>query len=183
MTKRIKKNSGFTLIEMLTVLFIVAIIWGVLWADFRTGGRNSDLRNAAEELVAILRQTQGSSLSGTVISSGPVSDLRLSLDTASNTEYKVCAGSEMCASNILETIELPAEVYIADIMLEGEPSVFTSKAQIIFVPPYGDIQFKGDSFSAEQSKVLAVNLQNFAGGSLWIKINPISGRITYEYEE
>jgi len=62
-TGRDNQESGFTLIEMMTVLFIMAMISGLVFANYRSGNQQFALENQAYSLAQDLRKVQEMAMS------------------------------------------------------------------------------------------------------------------------
>jgi prepilin-type N-terminal cleavage/methylation domain-containing protein len=60
-------KRGFTLIELLISLAIVGFISGVALVNFRLGLKSTELRLAAEEVVAQIQKTQAMTLGGRMV--------------------------------------------------------------------------------------------------------------------
>ncbi len=60
---RHNQESGFTLIEMMTVLFIMAMISGLVFANYRSGNQQFALENQAYSLAQDLRKVQEMAMS------------------------------------------------------------------------------------------------------------------------
>jgi prepilin-type N-terminal cleavage/methylation domain-containing protein len=64
MKKEDKKQQGFSLIEMLVVIFIVGLISATLIVNWRKNEKRYQLQRAAQEIVQLIRQAQGFALNG-----------------------------------------------------------------------------------------------------------------------
>ena len=58
------RRQGFTLIEVLIVVLIIALLSGLLISNFNNFSRQKDFQNAAEEMLANIRLIQNNVLSG-----------------------------------------------------------------------------------------------------------------------
>lgn len=63
----LEKQAGFTLIEMLVVIFIIGILSALLFANYRTGEKRYILTQASHEVVSNIRKAQNMAISGTDI--------------------------------------------------------------------------------------------------------------------
>jgi prepilin-type N-terminal cleavage/methylation domain-containing protein len=62
-TKKHNSESGFTLVEMLTVLFIMATISGLVFANYRSGNQQFALENEAYRVAQDIRKVQEMAMS------------------------------------------------------------------------------------------------------------------------
>lgn len=70
-------ERGFTLLELLVVLFLVSLVVGVSATRFSAGSDSAELRSEARKLVALLRQTRAAAVSESLtlgIAPGPKSN-------------------------------------------------------------------------------------------------------------
>ena len=58
----LKKKSGFTLTELMTSFFIIALMTGLFLANYQQGERQSDLMLTSQNLISNIRLTQAYSL-------------------------------------------------------------------------------------------------------------------------
>lgn len=63
--KLFSKKTGFTIIEMLIVIFIVAIVSAVFVVNFRKGAESRKLQRSAQQVAQNLRKIQNMALSST----------------------------------------------------------------------------------------------------------------------
>ncbi|MEK7580096.1 MAG: prepilin-type N-terminal cleavage/methylation domain-containing protein [Patescibacteria group bacterium] len=61
------QDRGFTLVELIVVVFIVAILSTLTFANFRTGERANALIAQTEKIAGLYRQAQAKALSGELI--------------------------------------------------------------------------------------------------------------------
>lgn len=66
MNKLLRNTSGYTLIEILVVISIMGILFGLGYANYRDYSRRQGLINTKELVLADLRLAQATALSGTV---------------------------------------------------------------------------------------------------------------------
>jgi prepilin-type N-terminal cleavage/methylation domain-containing protein len=108
--KKNKKNkhsdrllTGFTLIELMMSIFIIAVLASVIAANTGYGRRRSDLRNSAAAFVSNLRKAQSMALAGTTIqgcNDSANGSVGISLEQGSNAYflYTDTDGDEFCFS-------------------------------------------------------------------------------------
>ncbi len=63
-------KKGFTLIEILVVIFIVGLLSAVVFSNFRQGEKEYSLNANAQGLISELRKAQSMAMSGAGVSSG-----------------------------------------------------------------------------------------------------------------
>ena len=63
------KQTGFTMIELLVVMFIITLLTASVLVSYRSGQRKYVLTQSAQQLVSDLRQAQNMTISGVDISS------------------------------------------------------------------------------------------------------------------
>jgi len=62
MIKKIKKNKGFTLIELIVSISIIGLMSGFLLLDYRTAGKKTVLHIQTQEFTADIRRAQNMAL-------------------------------------------------------------------------------------------------------------------------
>lgn len=169
------------MVELLVVLAITGMVMAAMVTNYRGGVRQNSLRNAADEMIAVLRQNQTAAASGAQYNGSAVADYRVGFDLDDTDSYKVCVGSPFCAQNVVQTVNLPDEIYLKSITLEGQTPISASDADVIFLAPFGDVSLNANSFSNQTTRILAVVLTNYEQDVV-VKIDPISGRISYELQ-
>ena len=71
MKEAISKNRGFTLVEMLVVIFIIGLISSTLVFSWRKNERQYKLQMAAQKIVQDIRKAQEIALAGKQVWDGP----------------------------------------------------------------------------------------------------------------
>jgi len=56
--KTLRNNAGFTLTELLVVIFIITLLGAITFANYREGGRQMALQRSAYKLAQDIRRTQ-----------------------------------------------------------------------------------------------------------------------------
>lgn len=64
MKRKIFKNRGFTIFELLVVIFVIALISSILIANWRRGEEQYRLQGAIQEIVQNIRKAQEMALAG-----------------------------------------------------------------------------------------------------------------------
>ncbi|MBU0648699.1 type II secretion system GspH family protein [Patescibacteria group bacterium] len=195
-----KKNSGFTLIEILISITIFAIIMVLVIANLRSGQFSSQLNLAATNLVSELRQKQNMTLAGQFtkicddgagncednsdlcpehcVSQFPLGGYGLVFDPDAEKLIFFANNNEEAPYEETEKVrEVPisptGQVKIKEIntLTEG-----VSHLEIIFAPPRGEASFSGDILADRD--IITITLEHInSGEQKSITINKISGRI------
>lgn len=61
---KVAHNKGFTLVELLTTFAIISVLTAISLPAYASLQQNVALGNAAQEVVGVLRQAQGSAMAG-----------------------------------------------------------------------------------------------------------------------
>ncbi|MFA6171140.1 MAG: prepilin-type N-terminal cleavage/methylation domain-containing protein [Patescibacteria group bacterium] len=139
-------NKGFTIVEMLVSVFIIALLTAIFLANYRSGGGNLELKNAAQKMASDIRLAQSYSLNGKrflnssdwgVYFNKPGNAYSLFADTCSP---KPCTPGWSAGENYL-TIPLPANIEISQISSGNT-------ATVVFIPPDPDILINGSASEA-----------------------------------
>lgn len=121
-----QKSSGFTLIEMLVVIAIVAMLSSAVVTSSFAGQKRYDLARAVQQMSADLRRVQNLALAGKM--QGGVSPAGYGLYTSGNSYvlfYNLNSNKDHHGASIdIETITLPTNVSLAP-----------TGTSIYFVPP------------------------------------------------
>ncbi len=131
-----KKNKGFTLIEMLVVIAIIAVISGVIVVNFRESSDIHKLQRSAQIVVQGIREAQNMSLSSTEIDGEVYNYYGVHFNKQNPTSFYIYASENMVynSGEEVKTIELETEVVI-DSLSGG------NKLGMAFIPPYSFIEF------------------------------------------
>ena len=149
MKKLIVSKSGFTLVEMIVVISIIALISTIMLTNYRGGQKESTLQRAAQQVVSDLRRAQNMAIStkelGTTYgygvyfnSSGYPTSYILFADADNDKYYDI--GEEVEAA-----IELPTHIQIN--------SVSPSPVHIFFLPPDPTTFINADSTPGVSSTI------------------------------
>lgn len=128
--------AGFTLIEILVVLAIMAVISSVLIADYRTGQKKYSLDAAAQNIVSDLRRVQSMAMSGTTKTAEIIYDYGIHFD-ANTSYYTIFADKQ---ANSQRYSNATADVMIERVNLENQVKVVavspnSSGLDVVFEPP------------------------------------------------
>ena len=169
-----KKNPAFTLVEMLTVVFIVGIIASITLANYQGGGRRSDLITLAQNVASVFRRTQSMALTGYPSASGspgdaygvyitsalPTNSYTLFIDLNSSYRWDGAPTDEL-----VQTFTLPSNFQIQS----------SGCTDLSFIKPYGLVYCDGSPLSVNQNKTITL-VETKENKYLYIRINS-SGKI------
>ncbi len=173
-------NSGFSLIEVIVALGLIALIAGLIIANYREGERTNTIHFSAKDLATTLRQAQNNSL-GAVRYDGRTPaggwGVHIDLETAT-TSYKLFANLDYDEEDIDtygyeagqalpehggKTMDTKRGTFIATTSLG-------SMVSISFLPPHPEtLIFDGTATSSE----VEILLENEAGETRKVEVNSL----------
>ncbi|MFA4833269.1 MAG: prepilin-type N-terminal cleavage/methylation domain-containing protein [Patescibacteria group bacterium] len=176
LVKKFKSEAGFTLIELIVSISIIALISGVFLANYHSTNKQSELTMTAQKLVSDIRLAQSYSLGSKEYGgSVPSGGWGVHFDKASSPgSYKIFADSngnkaydsgEDDKDKGGQTVNLPAGVRIAEI----NTGALIDLINITFLPPdpttniwdgadsYNIAQIKLEGETEGLMKIIAVN--------------------------
>jgi prepilin-type N-terminal cleavage/methylation domain-containing protein len=128
-------SNGFTLVEMLVVMFIIAIISLLILTNYRSGQKAYALSQASQKVVSDLRRAQNMAMSGKKSVTETIYDYGIHFD-ASSSYYTIFAdkqvNNERYNSSLdaqIEKIDLTNSIKIKTV------SPNSSGLDIVFEPP------------------------------------------------
>jgi len=158
---------GFTLIELLVSVFVIALISGIVLANLRSGGNNSQLKTAAQKVASDIRLAQNYSLSykdfngadsnggwGVYFNTGASSRYVIFADQNKNKLYN------SSTSEGYATINLPDNISIDSLSLG-------TRVDIVFLPP-DPITF----INSSNSTPVEIVLMGQGGQRIKVSVNP-----------
>ncbi len=171
-----KKQAGFTLVEMITVVAIIAILTVIVVANFQGAEDKTNLRLGAEEFAGVLREAKNLSVAQQRETSAdplhsnpdvgvPPGGYGIYVTTSVSTpnQYTLFADMDESGSFTLEdreyaeTLNLPEGIVFDHIEFAGMEN--QSSAAIIFLPPSGAVKFWGIyQFGVDDSIVVTSNI-------------------------
>jgi len=148
--RSIKNGAGFTLAEILVSIFIIILLSGIIFANYRTGGQQFALQRSANKLAQDIRRVQQMAISasecepcGGII---PGTGYGIALDTNWDTRrYRLYADTNgdneffTPQDTIIETIDLEKGIIIKQI---GTLPDTSPQVSINFKPPDPDTKIK-----------------------------------------
>jgi prepilin-type N-terminal cleavage/methylation domain-containing protein len=132
------KSKGYTLIEILVVLTVIGIIFGIGYAAYRDFSRRQALAGAAKMVEGDIRSAQQNALSGQKPISGCTSLNGVSFDITSATTYSI---NYVCGGGVLvkNSVTLPTNITIAVSPLSGDPILFKVLGDGTNIPNGGNV--------------------------------------------
>lgn len=119
-----KKNAGFTLMEVLIVLFIFGTIVGMPMLFLYSIGRSDQLLASTREVVAALNEAQINAISGKSVDGQQPSSYGIYFQ---QTYYVLFAGTTYSAADSHnERTDLPAGITFSQIQLPSSQIVFSN---------------------------------------------------------
>ncbi len=135
-----KSQTGFTIIELLVVLAIMGVFFGLVLANYAGTRGRRDIKIAQNELVTNIRKVQSYVLAARDSSAGPVKYYVLKFDTSNSTRYVIEAvQTDFTLSPPLETINLPRGITIQSIAVQqplGSSTTTPGCVQVAFSLPF-----------------------------------------------
>lgn len=169
-------NRGFTLIEMVVSLTIVALIAGAMMANYRDGERTNKLMISANKLAANIRMAQNNTLGAVKYgTSTPEGGWGVHIDTTnSETSYKLFANENYNSGSNL--IYDPGEALIEyggkTVTVEEGVRIATTTAgnevDVTFFPPDPDTIIYDGSNELDEVEIV---LENQTGATQRVRVN------------
>lgn len=169
-------QTGFTLVELLVVISILALFYGLIVANFSVWRGPQYVKVAANELATNINKLHSYSLSARSIDGTPANYYIVQFNTgAANTTYPVQAISATTPNptfvNPVETIRFPGLVYVQELDYTNQSNTVTKPAcvQVVFALPYGRTYIDpACSFNAGSTSKLLGELDSLANTKLSI---------------
>lgn len=139
---KLKMQSGFSIIELIVVVFIIGIMSSVMFANYRQGERDTTLEYAAQGIAQDIRKAQNLSLAGSKLDEEFTWGYGIHFDINKKSEYFIYGDvgvqnidyqyDKVNDKVVPDLITLPTNVEISDITITSNKS---DVADIFFVPP------------------------------------------------
>jgi prepilin-type N-terminal cleavage/methylation domain-containing protein len=176
------KPEGFTLVELVIAVGIVAVMMTLVLANFKKFERSAVLDSDAEKLASILRQAQVWSLTGQLRNGArPTGGYGVHVVECSASPCGYQMYADLDASRDYQTGEaLATDLYNfspsvrASVEIDG---ISTSKIDIIFEPPKSTIYFNGNSSSYTNATIILTH--QITGAVKRVRLTLKSGQITF----
>ncbi len=179
--KFLKDKQGFTLLELLVSIGIMAVLLGLFFVNFKKVDYNRTLNNEQEQVVSILKQAQIYALVGQTIDnqrynygvhveecSAGECQIIIFKDLKTGGDKIYTLGEEILTQNLARDISIQD----GGILLDSSP--VSDSLDIVFEVPLAKIYFNtADSASQAEINLYHVVTQSESG----ITINRVSGQI------
>ena len=181
---KLSNNKGFTLVELVVVIFIMAILGATMIANFRAGERSKRVQIAFDTAVNAVRNAQNFTLAGKAVSNSSCtqgkSPLGYEVFFSSGTSISLYGIDKCNVANLIESYPYPRNTAAGGYRVDGaSPSSF----EIKFSTPYAQILAAQDA-TTPNSKTFGnfgtatVTFQSTDGNvSKILTIDGIAGRI------
>lgn len=155
MKQKLTKQNGFTLVELMVVISIMALLMGALILNFNASRASRSVVFAQNETVTNIRKVQSYMLSSRDISDGLAAKFYYIKFTKGQPTYTIGAiDKNFSLHENLETVTLPGGVTISDLKFVQATDNTHQYMCVLFSAPFGKMFFvKDDSCS---SNLLAV---------------------------
>lgn len=156
MKKSFCRQAGFTITELLVVMFIISLIATLSLVNYRSGQRKYVLTQTVQRLVSDIRKTQNMALSGFGLA-GTYYGYGVYVDE--NDSYYIIFGDingnavYEPSDDIIETISLPNDINIKSV----SPS--PDKLHVFFEPPQPTTYLNGNN-AAGISETIILEIEN-----------------------
>ncbi len=171
--KRVQQ-AGFTLVELLVVVSILAVFYGLIVANFSQWRGPQSIKVAANELATNINKLHSYSLSARSINGTPANYYIAQFNTGTtNTSYPIQAIAATTPTptfiNPVEIIRFPGLVYVKELDYTDQAGTVTAPAcvQVVFALPYGRTYIDPScSFTASSTSKLLGELDGLANTKL-----------------
>lgn len=143
-TSRIAREGGFTLMELMITLVILALFYGLIITNFSVWRGPQNVKVSANELATNINKLRSYSLSARNLNGNPAKMYVLQLTITTPRTYQVqgleaASGGDVYHSNI-ESVTFPGGVYVQDIQLKkGSSTSHPTCMQLAFSLPFGRV--------------------------------------------
>jgi prepilin-type N-terminal cleavage/methylation domain-containing protein len=169
-------RKGFTLIELIVVLFMMAMLSTIMLANFRAGQRQRSVQLAADTLVNAFRTAQSYTLSGKKI--GNCAPKYYYVTLTYSTAYTLFALDSCGGTDTIQTYNLPVNVKFRSGQIKVEGASASANAKIYFTPPFAKITASRDGGAAAAIAQATFILESSDGSvSKTVTVDGVSGKV------
>ncbi|MGE5298203.1 MAG: Tfp pilus assembly protein FimT/FimU [Acidobacteriaceae bacterium] len=178
-----KGQFGFTIVEMLVVIFIMGILSTVVIANFKQGVKQKEILLTSDGVVQLIRLAQSYSLGGKQVSNRPTSYFQFKTSRNTKVAYVEAKLSGIATPVTVETYNFPKAVKIRNEIYGISVSCSTScttnptTVYIKFVPPFGRMEVSSDGSTWSSFNYVDIQIQHDTGFVKTIHIDGLSGKI------
>jgi prepilin-type N-terminal cleavage/methylation domain-containing protein len=173
---RRRAQAGFTLVELLVTISILALFYGLIMANFSVWRGPQYVKVAASELATNINKLHSYSLSARSLNQTPVNYYIVQFDIGTtHATYPIQAITATTPNptfvNPVETVRFPGLVYVQELSYTDRSNVVTKPAcvQVVFALPYGRTYIDpACSFKSGSTSKLLGELDNLANTKLSI---------------
>lgn len=185
-----KRQSGFTLVELMVSVSIMVLLLSVFTANFNGLSRSRNLKLAENNFVSDLHEMQSLSIASKNASVGhPASSYQALLSTASqasSAQYSLASSdnSQPSISYSISSVNLPGNIYIKNlnVLKPDGTNIPVTGLTLYFTVPYGRVlmTYSGSSSEIKEADDIATITLSTTDNTLStsVTINGISGNIT-----
>ncbi|MEA2065411.1 MAG: prepilin-type N-terminal cleavage/methylation domain-containing protein [Patescibacteria group bacterium] len=170
-----KNNKGFSVVELLTAISILAIITSFSVINFNTWKKNENLRQSGRELANNIRNAQTKSLSGEMFNGISPSGYGIYFSNASSSSYVLFADLDndfiydSADGEFVDTYNLTDNVLISNLT-----PIFDNELTIVFKSPNAKI-YINQNILADGAQIELTH--NITANNKIIEVRRITGRI------
>jgi prepilin-type N-terminal cleavage/methylation domain-containing protein len=143
--KTMDTGEGYTLLEMLVVIFIISLLLGIFLTNYTSGNNSNNLAMGAQQLASDIRTAQNKSLGSVTYNHVfPLGGWGVHIDTTNKTSYilfadlngnKIYDAGEGDVANGGQTLPLPSYVTVDSIVSNDAGNPNPTSLDITFLPP------------------------------------------------
>lgn len=166
-----KSNKGFTLIEMLVVMFIVVLMSSLMLVNFRSSKKSYILSQAAQKLISDIRKTQNMAMSGVNPEGSSIKGYGIYVNDFVSDSYVIFADQDddqrYDGGEAIKTVTLPDQIEVYSV--SPWPVV-----HIFFQPPNPTTYINQDNSPGESGTIILRIKGEAVGGPGCLGIPPSS---------
>jgi prepilin-type N-terminal cleavage/methylation domain-containing protein len=180
------RQSGFTLLELIISISVMAVLTSVLLVNFGTVSKNGHFNTSLDTLISNLHKQQSLSISSRDVAGTPSSAYGIEFQAGSlSSSYNLFTEDKAGLRKSSNVVEFPKGIYIDSIIVIApdpvtggifiNPSTVTTR----FLVPYGRTTATYSGANNQQDAIVMLNLGTFDGSKYkQIVINGITGNIS-----